>query len=420
MKKILAIAAILTLLSIPAFASYTEILSMAGIPVQLSGTDQITQIYPQLISDFKNTAVVESNGPNSWAYTYLGTSLGTIGLAVGPNPGIANVNAPATGSTQTGVGNITGLFYATDMGGMNVGGSLLFGQYGTDTTNKLVASVTNKNDAANGQGTFKLELGTSLKASMPIDVALSFAMPTYANSTKTYNAADNLTNNNSESMSAMEIGLNADTKMGNWIFDLGLKYASASDEVKTWTSPLGLGVVTVNTDNKATDMEFIAQFLAGYKLHATKTLALTFGSGLLFNTDSDPVITNNNVLTAVKTYGTGANSDGVLVLPLYVAIEGKLNDTWSFNAGINKAILRYAATNTKTVSAADGKTKTNESNTSALRTDNGVATALGATATIGDLKVQWDINPAMLLVGPNFISGANNNVAFNIALVYGW
>jgi hypothetical protein len=420
MKKIFAIAAILTLLSIPAFASYTEILSMAGIPVQLSGTDQITQIYPQLISDFKNTAVVEY-GVGTWAYTYLGTSLGTIGLAVGPNPGIANVNAPATGSTGgANVNNITGLFYATDMGGMNVGGSLLFGQYGTDTTNKLVASVTNKNDAANGQGTFKLELGASLKASMPIDVALSFAMPTYANSTKTYNAADNLTNNNSESMNAMEIGLNAGTKMGNWIFDLGLKYASASDEVKTWTSPLGLGVVTVNTDNKATDMEFIAQFLAGYKLHATKTLALTFGTGLLFNTDSDPVITNNNVLTAVKTYGTGANSDGVLVLPLYVAIEGKLNDTWSFNAGINKAILRYAATNTKTVSATDGKTKTNESNTSALRTDNTVAAAMGVTATIGDLKVQWMINPLMLLAGPNFISGANNNLAGNVALVYGW
>ena len=419
MKKIFAIAAILTLLSIPAFASYTEILSMAGIPVQLSGTDQITQLYPQLISDYKNMAVVEY-GVGTWAYTYLGTSLGTIGLAVGPNPGIANVNAPATGSTQAGVNNITGLFYATDMGGMNVGASLLFGQFGTDTTNKLVATVANKNDVANGQGDFKLELGTSLKASMPIDVALSFAMPTYANSTKLYNAANNLTNNNSESMGAMEIGLNAGTKMGNWIIDLGLKFASASDEVKTWTSPLGNGVATVNTDNKATDSTFVAQLLAGYKLQATKTLALTFGSGLLFNTDADPVLTNNNMITAIKTYGTGANSDGVLVLPLYVAVAGKLNDTWSFNAGVNKTILRFIATNTKTVDATDGKTKTNESNTSSLRTDNGINAAMGATATIGDLKIQWMINPLILLQGPNFISGANNNVAGNVALVYGW
>lgn len=425
MKKFLVVMAIVSLFALPAFASMTEIMSMGYIPVQISGTDQITQIYPQLISDFKNSAVVEFGFGGVWGYTYLGTSLGTIGIFAGPSTGFP-ITASVPASSWDEPNNATGLFYATPLGGINLGASLIFGNYGDGTTNKLVATVADKDAVTYGYSMTNLNLGASLKIGLPIDLSISLGMPGYKDTTKNYNAAGAITNDNYETLGGLEIGLNAGTKMGSWMFDIGLSIANVTNEEKVWLDAAGDGIVDSNMLYTATDGTFTGDIIVGYKLEATKTMSFIFGSGVSFNTYADEKDVTENKLTGVKTYSTIADSGLNLDIPLNVAVNCKLNDTFTFMAGISKTLLYFNAHNDKTVLATDGKTVTNEDNYSEVSMDSGVNASLGVAAQLGDLKIEWMLNPMLLLTGPEFISGSgaygdgDTYLASNVALCYKW
>lgn len=425
MKKFLVVMAIVSLFALPAFASMTQIMSMGFIPVQISGTDQITQIYPQLISDFKNTAVVEYGYSGIWGYTFLGTSLGTIGLSVGPSIGFP-VSANVPSSNWDLPYSTTGIHYATAMGGMDLGASLLFGSSGSGTTNKLVATIADKDTDYIGYSITTLNLGASLKVGLPIDLAIKIALPGYSNTDKNYNTSGNLTNDNLETLGGLELGLNAGTTMGAWIFDLGLTIANVTNEEKVWTDAAGDGTVDSNMFYTATDGTFEADLIVGYKLEATKTMAFIFGTGLNISTDAAEKDVTENKLTGVKTYSTNANTDVYLYVPLNIAVNCKLNDTFTFMAGMVSDLVSVSMTNNKTVLATDGKTVTAESNYSSTSVGGGMYGTLGVAGQFGDLKVELNINPMLLLNGPEFISGSgaygdnDTPLASSVALSYKW
>lgn len=420
MKKILTIAVLLSLLALPVFASVTEVMSL-GLPAQISGTDQITRFYPQLISNFKNTIVFEyDDNPDYWGYTFIGTNVGTLGVVISPSMGIKGDTPSVPASTVAVPGNSTGLIYATNLGAMNVGASLMFGNSGTGTLYKMVATVSDKDEVTNGYSSTTIMLGASLKVGLPLDLALSVVLPGYRDSDKLYNTTNGLTDDDYETLGGMEIGVNAGTKMGNWMFDIGLTLSNVTNERQDWQDADANGVPNINTVYTSTDGGLFVDMLAGYNFAATKTLSFIIASGLNIETYAAEKDKTNDKLAGTTTYSTNANSGMTLNLPLYVAVNCKLNDTWSLMGGINKIVLAYTGQNNKTVSGTDGTTVSAESNTSTLNMDNGVVTSIGVTANIGDLKVQWMLDPMLLLDGPEFISGNGTSVATNIALVYNW
>jgi hypothetical protein len=108
--------------------------------------------------------------------------------------------------------------------------------------------------------------------------------------------------------------------------------------------------------------------------------------------------------------------------PFNVAVEGRLNDTWSVSGGVSFKLLS-AGSQTDMYNYAYYEDKLrDEEITSDFYFDPSydLEYAIGLTGHIGDVTLDLFLNPAILFYGPNFISGSQMPMNSGIAVVYAW
>jgi hypothetical protein len=266
----------------------------------------------------------------------------------------------------------------------------------------------------------KLTLGASLAGDLPINAALSIALPGYSSNPKYYNAAGNLTDDDFKKLSGLELGVNVGTTLSDIMIELGVTLKSLKSEAQNWLDAGGDGTADTNEYYTSEDSQTNIDILVGKKIKANETLTVLIGSGLNISLFGDTKATLEDKVAGTKEYSAGRDSGMEIVLPLQVAVQCKLNETWSWSAGVNKDIFSMISANNKDVDTTDGSTVTDESDASSMAIDDYLIGSICLTGQFGDLKVQWLFNYNLLLAGPYFISGQNNSWAYNFALVYDW
>lgn len=124
----------------------------------------------------------------------------------------------------------------------------------------------------------------------------------------------------------------------------------------------------------------------------------------------------------LTTYDTGnVWSEVDVTVPLNVAAEGKLNDTWSINAGVSSVILNSNNDTMKYNTDNDAYDPQPRFTQGWLGVNPSLDYAIGVTGKIGDLTLDLYMNPMILMNGPYLISGQpTGNLDMNFAVGYNW
>ncbi|MCX8094371.1 MAG: hypothetical protein N3E50_09445 [Candidatus Goldbacteria bacterium] len=419
MKKVFAfLLVVMFMVGSLLHASYTENNSTLLSPILLEN-DIITQTYPQKLVNFTNLAVYERTATSSWGYLNLDIGAGILGISGGPVPNISNLTVTNFGQTLP--SNIIGVMYSTKLDSLDIGANVVYGMDKDYEVEKKDGGTDDKDVLTDLMESYaKIVLGASLKGDLALDLGLSVALPGYSSNPKNYNAAGNLTDDNYTKLGGLLLGVNVGTKLSEIILDLGIEFGSLKAERQTWTDVDGNGTPEVNILQTSEDSNIALNLLAGKKTKVTETFEVIIGSGLSVNLASPTKDVTENKISGTKTYNTNRDSSTTITIPLNLAVLCKINETWSWMAGLSKNFLIMTNTNYKTVSATD-ETVTDESNRSQFDIDETLSTAMGITGTFGDVKIQGTINSSILTNGPYFISGAiTPNLISMLALVYDW
>jgi hypothetical protein len=129
-----------------------------------------------------------------------------------------------------------------------------------------------------------------------------------------------------------------------------------------------------------------------------------------------------NNITSTTTYQTGDfNTQIDLDIPLNVAIEGKLNDTWSINAGVNATLVETDLDGIKNNPVNTADSPTDRYNQTWLDINPYLDYAIGVTGKIGDLTIDLNIDPNIILNGPYLISGeSTSSMVMDLCFKYAW
>lgn len=423
MKKVFALMLVAVLFAGFAYGSYTETLATAGIPAVLTEIDQIIQTYPSRIMDFSNLAVVEY-GIDIWGYTFLNTDMGVLGLAASPVPPMT-----VLGSGIEYPNTILTLMYGTNLSDtMKLGASILFGS-DNETYEELdpLPAGIGKDTAADSEMYLAALLGLSMDVGMPLDVSIGIALPGNVDESKNYSDGANniLINNTKHEIGGLLLGINARTSLADWILNLGVQIDSmkTTDTNKVDGNTDGdFSDVGVDTDEKTEyeDAAMNISLLGGKQIKATETMIFTVGTGIQYITSQDLKYkyTDNLDPTNNSQENTNFYTSSYIIIPFWLSVNCKINETWSWMAGLSREILRMEI-DIDIDQDANGD-KTDEDKHTYLNTDNDISFAFGLTGQFGDLKLQWYMDQSLLLDGPYFISGNSSGWAFNVAIVYDW
>jgi hypothetical protein len=437
MKKFFAVLVIVSLVfAVSASASWTKLQSLGGLPVTLTNLDQIVNIYPSLISAYKNTAVSEMVYPGSiFAYTFVDTSLGVLGVSGSQVPTFSEpnmsglFNSPFYNGATNPLG-VSGIFYGTNVGKMDVGGYVLYGQRISDFDEHTFNKQKDSTSLAN-YSFVKMDGGVSLNAGLPIDASLAISIPgriPYNSQDRQFDTKGNLQAEEWTGNSIVDYDLNVRTTINTWIVNGEFDIASAAYEDQTKIDANDNQKFTDAGDtwtiNTANNTSMMANIIVGNIIKASDSLNITYGSGLNCTFFGDPTYATQEdkvAKTTTKVYAGTVTDTNEYIIPLYVAATCKLNDTWSFNAGVNKDVVDLRRITTISQNGTTGK-KTNEFQETTISNNGLVSGALGVTGVIGDLTLDVNLNPAILLLGPNFISGqtATTPLAYSLAFSYKW
>jgi hypothetical protein len=219
----------------------------------------------------------------------------------------------------------------------------------------------------------------------------------------------------------MNISLGARTKMDNMIFNLGIAYITEKGENLDWRDTNADGTAEFNIVYTSEASTINAELLGGVNIDAGKTIKMEIGSGLQFATTGSPKdYINNKITPNPAPYGTAANTGITLDLPVYFSAICKLNDMFSFTAGINKTVLTLDSHSNKTVDAATGKVVSAQTDVMDLTVDSDVNIATCLAGKFGDMTVQWLLNYDLIRTGPAVINGTGSDIGTQVALVYSW
>ncbi len=421
MKKFLAVMAIVMFVFAgTASATYTNLMSKGGMPVELTDLDLIMMTYPSQINNFNNLAVVEY-GFGLWGYMTIDAGPGVLGLMASESPGIEGVDPNVSYDSPN---NILNISYGMDLGdGLLAGIALTYGSESDsfeDVDGEDTLDYTNTSD---NESLLGVDLGVTADVGMPLDVALSFAMPSQYDESITYNSDDEKIDEDVTSASGMDLGLSARTMIDSWILNLGFTMSSIKVEQTTWTDANEDGDAEdagdTNTIQTNEDSDMDVNLLVGYNVAASDTMKFTIGSGLQYASDVSYTQITEDKIADTKVYNN-SNDDSMtdISIPLYISVDCNINDTYSFTGGVSKRIMLMENDTENTVDA-DNEV-TDEDSDTGLDMESGLNGALGVTGQYGDVKVQWLLNIGMLLNGPYLISGIPSNLSSNIALVYEW
>lgn len=408
MKKFIVVVALLALVAGSAFAGVTtatKLQSQANYPgVLVAGSVIGADTFVTDIALMPNVALLEVVDGDAYGLTVLKTDLGTFAASVADN-------------------SLLGLGWATALEGMNVAAGLKYGVVanGTEIKDEVLGAATSL--TSNYNQTLDLTLGAALQGDMPLDLSLNFGLAGTEAVQKDYAIDKSITEVTTDTVSGMNIGAAGRMGLGDGlkaVLDVNYTMASLSHKEKE-----------ADTSSVTDGNALSVAALIGKDIKASESLTVKMASGVSVLSDSVGIRKNEGTATTYDLVDT--DSATAIVIPFNFAVEGKLNETWSVSSGVNAQILAasFGAEN-----FFDGGNTGNDSNSTKVgRTSsainilndlnpgpgfNYVGYAIGTTAKIGDLTLDLNVNPMILMNGPEFISG--NGVALNtdLAVVYGW
>ncbi len=163
--------------------------------------------------------------------------------------------------------------------------------------------------------------------------------------------------------------------------------------------------------------------LVGKTIKAGDTLKVRLATGLSLMGRTMPLYYYEDFVYNYKGYyNDDYDQYSFVSVPLNIAVTGKLNETWSFNAGAGMDILNLDGYKNG-YQAADGSKTTKftlDSVSDSQTIEPFMTYAFGLTGVIGDLRLDMYINPEIFITGPNFISNASVDLNQGVALVYNW
>jgi hypothetical protein len=450
MKKLLIVLTVLVFSVISVYASITSIAkegSEAGYPGLLTkgsvlGTDTFIGDLSLLANnaeiDYINDYVIDDLNGNLPFSNYFDGPSGLIVLK--SELGILGVSVKAAFDPYlNGVwGNdrdTVGLMYGTASDAMNLGAKLTVGLQNTGYTNKDL--VNNAGDyyyspnlgwdyfdsVSVSDSYIGVKLGAALKGGL--DVSLGAAMNNEFRNLKQNNGISGgvVMYDETANQGKLSFDLTGRMPLGNGmtavlggIFNMGTDI----DTLKTYNAA---GVKLSDATDTESNMFVQVNALVGKDIKASDSLTVKIATGATFYSDSRPNNTyKDNMPGGVTTYDTGTKWSELSVwIPLNVAVEGKLNDTWSVNAGVAATLFGINGTTYKRNAVNTTEAWQDYNTQGNLDVSPGLDYALGVTGKIGDLTLDCWIDPVILIVGPNFLTGSTgNNLNNGISLGYSW
>ena len=447
MKKFLIVLSVLGFFAISAFASITSIAkeaSEAGYPGLLTpgsvlGTDtfigdisllansaEIDYINGFAIDDLDGNLPYSNSFDGPSGIIVLKTNLGILGVSV------KSAFDPYLNGVWGNNRNTVGLMYGTASDSMNLGAKLTLGIQNGGYTNKDLVNNAGYNYNGNGiyydtiatsNSMIGIKLGAALKGGL--DVSLGALMNNEFSNLKQNNHVANgvVTDDETANQGKLSFDLTGRMPIGNgFTAVLGAILNTGTDinAVKTYDNA---GILLTDSTNTGSNIYVQVNALLGKDIKASDSLTVKLATGATFYSDSRPKnVYKDNMPGGLTTYDTGTKWSELSVwIPLNVAVEGKLNDTWSINAGVSATLLGLKGTTYKSNASAASENWKDYETYGNLNVNPGLNYALGVTGKIGDITLDCWIDPVILIAGPNFLTGSSgNNLNNGISLGYSW
>jgi len=443
MKRIITFIAVLALLVTPLFAAkaapaVTTDVTMETQPAGSDGISTVTKEYSQaqypgvlvpgsligtsvFISDLPllaNTGDFEYVQGNTFAAGVLKTDMGVFGISFSPvvNNALNDINLIAMPN------NCLGVEYATKFGSMPFGASLQYGSNDTGFTNGDVATNNINPDIQSTAAQYlALRAGIVLNN---IDLSLGISCGMYNDFNEDLATPSGLWNDTTtDAQSKMLIDLAARTSLGNGfkaVLDLSWLSGSTVYDYESDGLFLGAKYTETYTNSKLTLKGWLSN-----DIKPLEWLVVRVAPGVeIGGNTSGRYVYQDKIVSGFTTYSVAPFlSDAYLQIPFHVAVEGKLNDTWKINAGVAVTLLDLAGNDVKHNAAAGGTAEMWQEFQSggSLNIDPGIDYAIGASGKIGDLAIDFWLNPIIFINGPHFITGANNGTLNSgVAVHFDW
>jgi hypothetical protein len=352
----------------------------------------------------------------------LKTDIGNIGLNVSP------WNNPITRLTNTTPNNPDGIFglsYGTKIASLPFGFSARYGNNSTsydDTVGVDISNPYTENTTAQ-----YLELKASSSIDKNIDLAIAFSMLNSSDhSSYYYNFGSNWNYDDNYDTSTWQLDLSGRIKLTNDLTTAAtITYANGTndehykgntyDEVYRNTNSILDFSANIGKDFKPTD-NLLVRMSGGFNIGGTTNGKYEY---------IDNIYPGNSYV-----YYDMPNGDrtqyGFWTIPFNIAVEVKLNDTWSLNSGAKANIVMFNNTDEKYNMASVGAEKiARMSYSDSFDVTPGLTYTLGLTAKIGDLTFETYMNPEIFFYGPNFISGVDlynesGYLNYGVSFTYSW
>lgn len=402
------------------------------VPGSLIGTSVFVSDY----ANFPNVALFEYVNSKRFGLVSLSTEYGQIGLSISPAPysSLWAVNPiigydPITHDPITldpimldpiMLDNVVGIQYGNKISGMPVGVSLL---YGNNRSDDQIVSVGNNNwwewDVTSSFVQYLSLRGGINISSMDLSLGAAFV-----NSSSEYDSWDD-----SDTWARWEqyddSKLKADAALRMDLGDNFTGYAALAWTTGTenyrYKSGDFLGVEDYLDEIYNSKLSFEA--LVGKDIKAGESLIIRIATGVTADGDTSAKERHTDYRDPTENdvgYFSQYN-ESVFEIPLNVAVEGKLNDTWSFNTGVHAVLLslrgKKDATNTDQYLE-----KIRESEKwNYAEVQPSLDYEIGLTGVIGDLKLDMFLNPGIFITGPYFLGGTGaGTLNAGIAFSYLW
>lgn len=425
MKKVLIVLAVLAFAVSTAFASVTTV------------TKENSTLYPGVLADdslngasvfitdaaaFGKVALLEANFGSTWALVSTQLDFGQIIISSSPNPD--NMSSVTIDIDRP--DDVIGLTLLPKLDNLVLGVGLLVGKYDSSTEYKNKEDGMTENSSSS-RSYYGIQLGAKIEG---ISLGLKVRMAGDEYKSKNYDtlAPNNLDSEDQDNASALGIDVAAKTKLGDWTVAAMVAIDNGENTEKTKSDSNNDGDFTDATDTNETEVEKDSvmgiSVLGGVNLGKTEKIKVDLATGINYASNQSTITTVKDENSGITDYGSANKiTESEITWVLNVGVEANLNETWTVNAGTRVDVLRLYNDAEQTQDDLDSTTNDYRDYrvSSIFDMDNGLDYGVGLTGVIGALTIDMELNPVILLVGPEFISSDfNDNLNAQIALIYNY
>jgi len=348
------------------------------------------------------------SGDFSPYYTILGT-INPAGSFMVADPVLGTNNAPALNTR-----NISAIFQMS-MGNMNLGLGLNYAR-----TSRFIETIITLPASTNTSSKINSNLGIVLGAdiktgNMNIDASVAYKNSGINNSVKLAASKEEITLAD-KGLKDLNADVRISTKLGgnNLLHGaIGFSLTGGSAEYKYTNTTAGALVknATLTSDSGGMDIKLGVSD----EMRIDEKLMSFFG--LVYNRTSKTIanITGTINGTTTPAAGNSSSTDTIgNVVTLILGLEANLSENWMGRFGIGSNIWNNTP---KTITT----TKTTASTTTVTDStfnDAGSNIAFGLSYKLSNFSLDWNINKALLVNGPNFIGGTMPGMAASFGVNY--